>query len=153
MIPHLYLQSKFKLLVGKFIWCNKAKHCWVMSTNFLFSKVCWQHPAMFCLITSSKLSRPQFEFSLKVKVMGSNSSYLLKSFLLYVNCDCTYFELDLSLRIRETFSRCAELWKKIQFYAIFTPFYSVEIMTSNWCIIINQSFIYFDKSTGKYLSN
>ena len=26
----------------------------------------------------------------------------------YVNCDCTYFELDLSLRVRETF-RCAEL--------------------------------------------
>ena len=54
-----------------------------MSTNFLFSKVCWQRPAMFCLYTSSKLSRPWFEFSLKVKVMGSNPGYLLKSFLLY----------------------------------------------------------------------
>ena len=38
---------------------------------------------MFCLYTSSKLSRPKFEFSLKVKVMGSNPGYLLKSFLLY----------------------------------------------------------------------
>ena len=28
---------------GKFTWGNKAKYCWVMSTNFLFSKVCWQH--------------------------------------------------------------------------------------------------------------
>jgi len=37
-----------------------------------------------CLYTSSKLSRPYFEFSLKVKVMGSNPGYLLKSFLLYV---------------------------------------------------------------------
>ena len=54
---HLHLQWKFKLLMGKFTWGNKAKHCWVMSTNFLFSKVCWQCPAMFCLYTSSKLSR------------------------------------------------------------------------------------------------
>ena len=33
---------------------------WTMSDMvkyFLFSKVCWQHPAMFCLYTSSKLSR------------------------------------------------------------------------------------------------
>ena len=27
----------------------KAKHCLVLSTNFLYSKVCWQHPAMFWL--------------------------------------------------------------------------------------------------------
>ena len=40
-------------------------------TNFFFSKVCWQHQAMFCLYTSSKL---EFEFSRKVK--GSNPGYL-----------------------------------------------------------------------------
>ena len=55
---HLHLQWKFNLLAGKFTWGNKAKHCWVMSTNFLFPKVCWQCPAMFCLYTSSKLSHP-----------------------------------------------------------------------------------------------
>ena len=38
---------------------------------------------MFCLYTSSKLSCPEFEFSLKVKVIGLNTGYLLKSFLLY----------------------------------------------------------------------
>ena len=38
---------------------------------------------MFCLHTSSHVSRPKFEFALKVKVMGSNPGYLLKSFLLY----------------------------------------------------------------------
>ena len=36
---------------------------------------------MFCLYTSSKQSRPQFEFSLKVK--GLNLGYLLKYFLFY----------------------------------------------------------------------
>ena len=36
--------------------------------------------AMFCLYTSSNFSSPQFEFSLKVKVMGSNPGYLLKPF-------------------------------------------------------------------------
>ena len=35
---HLHLQWKFKLLVGKFTWGNKAKHCWMMSKNFLFQK-------------------------------------------------------------------------------------------------------------------
>ena len=34
---------------------------------------------MFCLIISKKLSRQEFEFLLKVKVMGSNPAYLLKS--------------------------------------------------------------------------
>ena len=53
-----HLQWKFKLLAGKFTWCCKAKHCWVMSTNSLSSKVCWKRSAMFCLYTSSKLSCP-----------------------------------------------------------------------------------------------
>ena len=64
----------------KFAWDVKAKHCWA---DFSLSKVCWQHPAMFCLYTSSKLSCPKFEFSLKVKVIGLNLGYLLKSSLFY----------------------------------------------------------------------
>ena len=35
---------------------------WALSTNFWKQIVCWHHPAMFCLITSSKLSLPWFEF-------------------------------------------------------------------------------------------
>ena len=46
---------------------------------------------MSCLITSSKLSHQSFEFSLKVKVMGSNSGIVLKSFLLYVNVQCKLY--------------------------------------------------------------
>ena len=48
-----HLQWKFKLLAGKFTWGVKTKHCWAMSTNFWN---CWHQPAMFCLITSNKLS-------------------------------------------------------------------------------------------------
>ena len=48
---HFHLQWKFKLWVGKFAWDVKAQHCWALSTNYLYSKVCWQHPAMFCLYT------------------------------------------------------------------------------------------------------
>ena len=59
---HLHVKCKFKLLAGKFTLGNNAKHCRVMSTNFLFSKVCWQRPAMFFLYTSSKFSCPEFEF-------------------------------------------------------------------------------------------
>ena len=49
-------QWKFKLLAGKFTWVVKAKHCWGLSTNFWKQYVCCHHAAMFCLITSSKLS-------------------------------------------------------------------------------------------------
>ena len=59
---HLHLQWKFKLWAGKFAWDIKAKHCWVLSTNFLFSKVYWQHSAMFFLYTSSKFSCPYLNF-------------------------------------------------------------------------------------------
>ena len=54
---HLHLQWKLKLWAGKFAWGVKAKHCWALSTNFWIQKVCWHHPAIFCLIPSSKLSR------------------------------------------------------------------------------------------------
>ena len=76
---HLHLQWKFKLWAGKF--------AWGVNVNFWKLKVCWHHPAMFCHITSCKLSRQKFEFSLKVKVMRWNPGYLLKYFLLYFNID------------------------------------------------------------------
>ena len=54
----LHLQWKFKLRAGKFAWGVKAKHCWALPTSFRKQNVCWHHSAMFCLITSSKLSCP-----------------------------------------------------------------------------------------------
>jgi hypothetical protein len=54
---HFYLPWKFRLWAGKFAWGVKAKHCWVLSTNFWKQKVCWHHPVMFWFITSSKLFR------------------------------------------------------------------------------------------------
>ena len=80
LFHHLPLQWKFKLLAGKFTWENKAKYCWVMSTNILYSKVCWQCPAMFCLYTTRNFLRPWFEFSLKV--MEFYPGYLSNFFLL-----------------------------------------------------------------------
>ena len=65
----VYLRCKGKTLLGV--------------VNKLLKAISWHHQAMFHLITSSKLSRQWFEFQLKVKVMGLNPSYLLKSFLLY----------------------------------------------------------------------
>ena len=65
---------KIQIIGGKGV---KAKHCWMLSTKFWIQKVFWQYPPMFCL------SRPLFEFSLKLKVMWLNAGYLLESFLLY----------------------------------------------------------------------
>ena len=57
----------------------------MLSTDFWKQKVVfWQYQQSFSFYTSSKLSRRKFEFSPKVKVMGSNPDYLLKSFLLYL---------------------------------------------------------------------
>ena len=61
---------------------NKAKHYWVMSTDLLFSKVFWQCPAMFCLYTSSKLSRQWFEFSLFIEKMNIKSQYQISSIVI-----------------------------------------------------------------------
>ena len=69
--------------MGKFVWGVKAKHCWVLSTNFWEQKVCGHYPSMFCLITSSNHSCQKFGFSFRMRRMRSNLSYLLKSFLLY----------------------------------------------------------------------
>ena len=52
---------------------------------------------MFCPITSSKLSCQKFEFSLKVKVMGLNPSYLLKYFLLY-RIGTKHYQLGFSIQ-------------------------------------------------------
>ena len=51
--------EKFKFLAWKFTWGNKAKHCWVMSTNFLFSKVFWQvDNAQQCLAFTPQANFP-----------------------------------------------------------------------------------------------
>ena len=67
------------------IFWRRLNYCWVLSTNFWEQKVCWHHPAMFCLINSSKL-----EFSLMVRRMRSNLSYLLKFFLHYLCLSVTF---------------------------------------------------------------
>ena len=76
----LHLQWKFKLWAGKFASGAMA---------FVFKSLLTSPRAMFCLKTSSELSHKWFEFSLKVKVMGSNPDYLLNLFLLYQS-KCIY---------------------------------------------------------------
>ena len=77
---HLHLQWKFKLLSGKFTEGNKAKHCTVMSTNFLFSKVCWQCPASFAFIPQANFPTHNLNFLWRWWDLFQAT---LKSFLLY----------------------------------------------------------------------
>ena len=63
-------------------------------------KFCWHHPTIFCLITSSKISCQQFEFSQKVKVIGSNPSYLLKNLFYFT---FFHFHQDHALEINNSF--------------------------------------------------
>ena len=56
LIPSPSPSVKSQIMGGK-AWSVKANHCWTLWTNFSKQKVCWPHPAMFCLITSSKPTR------------------------------------------------------------------------------------------------
>ena len=79
-ILYHHLQWKFKLLTGKFTWGNKAKHCckrWKGHTSFQLA-----HKNNVLPLHLKQTFPPIFEFLLKVKVMGSNPGYHLKSFLL-----------------------------------------------------------------------
>ena len=76
-IPSISPSVKIQIMGGKVCLRCKGKSLLTMSSK---QKICWHHLAMFCLITSSKLSCQKFEFSLKMKVMGSNPGYLLKIF-------------------------------------------------------------------------
>ena len=72
-------------------------------------KVCWQCPTMFCLYTSSKLSRHNLNFHLiRVKVMRSNTGYLLKSSLLYI--------IKLSLKITVSVAKKIQMRLYIDFW-------------------------------------
>ena len=76
LIPSPSSSVKVQIVDRKVFLRWRAKHCWALSKNLWKQKVCWCLPAMFCLVISSKLFRRSFEFSLKVKVMGSNPGYI-----------------------------------------------------------------------------
>ena len=65
--------------MGKLAWGVKAKHWWALSTTFWKHRVCWHHPAMFCLITLSNFPTNNLNFQWRWWDLG----YLLKYFLLY----------------------------------------------------------------------
>ena len=49
-IPSPSPSMKIQIMGGKACLRCKAKHCWVLSTSLWKQKVCWHHPAVFCLI-------------------------------------------------------------------------------------------------------
>ena len=80
LIPSPSPSVKIQIMGRKVCLRCKGKTLLGVVNKLLKQKKCLHHPALFCLITSSKLSTQQFEFSLKV--IGSNPGYLLKSSLL-----------------------------------------------------------------------
>ena len=90
LIPSPSPSVKIQIMGGKVCLRYKGKTLLVIVNKFLKTKSLFtSHPCItqyliLCLVTLDKLSCQQFEFPLKVKVMGSNPDYLLKSFLLYI---------------------------------------------------------------------
>ena len=83
LIPSSFPSSKIQIMGGKVCLRFKSKTLMGVVNKLLKIKSLLQCPAMFCLYTSSKLSRLYFEFSLKMKLKGLNTGYLFKSFRLY----------------------------------------------------------------------
>ena len=80
-IPSPSHSEKIQIMGGKV--CLRCKTLLGIINKHLKKKSLLTSPSNVLPYTSSKLSRPSFEFSLKVKVMGLNPGYLSKSFLLY----------------------------------------------------------------------
>ena len=101
-------------------------------------KVCWQYPAMFCLYISSKLFRPYFEFSLKVK--GSNGGYFLKPFFplnpldkKLVNAITVYWR---GVQVTASYiPTCGGLWTKFRQSSKLSL--NVRIQTAHWYLVWN----------------
>ena len=55
LIPSPSPSMKIQIMGGKVCFRCKGKTLLDVVNKLLFSKACWHHPAMFCLITSSKL--------------------------------------------------------------------------------------------------
>jgi hypothetical protein len=73
---------KIRIMGGKVCLRCKGKILLGVVNKLMNFKSILTTPSNVLPITSSTLSRQQFEFSMKVKVMGSNPGYLLKYFLL-----------------------------------------------------------------------
>ena len=79
-----------QIIGGKVYLGNKAKQCWVMSTNFLFSKVCWPN-AQQCFAFTHQANFPThnlnfhwrwsggIEFRLPFKIFSTLKDFKLKS--------------------------------------------------------------------------
>ena len=75
-IPTPSPSVKIQIMGGKVCLRRRGKTLLLVVNKLLKTKSLLTRPAMFYLYTYSKLSRSSFEFSLKVKVMGSNPIYL-----------------------------------------------------------------------------
>ena len=53
---------KIQIMGGKVCFRCKGKKCWALSTSFLYSKNCWQHPAMFCLLPQVNFPANELNF-------------------------------------------------------------------------------------------
>ena len=73
---HIFLESLLEIIRQQ-TFCFKSLLTSTLCQQRFESKKC--HTAMFCLITPSKLSRPQFEFSLKVTMQHKFWPYTIIS--------------------------------------------------------------------------
>ena len=92
MIPSPSPSLKIQISGGNVCLRCKGKTLLGVVNKLLKTKILLTSPSNVCLITSCKLPRQQFEFSLKVKVMGSIQAISINLFYLKKN-KSTIFKL------------------------------------------------------------
>ena len=80
---HLYLQWKFKLWAGKFASDIKAKHSWMMSTNFFFRMCVDNAQQCFAFTPEANFPAHNLNFHWRWRSLESNGGCLLKKRCLY----------------------------------------------------------------------
>ena len=81
---HLHLQWKFKLWAGKFAWGVKAKHCWVLSTNFWEKKFVDNSQQCFAFICQANFPAHNLNYHRRWRWLNGIQAIFLNLF--YFTC-------------------------------------------------------------------
>ena len=113
----------------------RQEHCWALTTNFLYSKVCWQKPLMFCLYTF-----PAHDLNFHWRWMWWDQIRAVFYFF--------YFYILFKKRIRseQCFGDGVKEWKRAPRLILFKKFDFFKDWTKNkWDFVTKIVLIYCEK--------
>ena len=93
-------------MAGKFTWGVKTKRCWESSINFLYSKICWQHPAMFAFTPIPPMiwiftEGDEIKFRLPLKIFSTLTPNLIQNWPSkgYIHSNSRHGDMQMAIHI------------------------------------------------------